>query len=428
MLNGNVKEMSRFLALLSAAIVFAIAGCQGRDRVNPLDPLNPDTGGTPDILNAIAGNAEVSLEWDDLGFNDLDGYDLLRVEEDVPESTLLNDSPIHPSETQWMDSDVINDHTYTYILRFLTPDGLFPKSMPDVATPGPTTVWIVDFNSPSLRKVSPDGRDLVKRTTGLSGPIDLVVTAAGDAIWVADYFEGKVIKYDIEGEFVLDYDQSSAGRGLPVSLAFNSLDNTLWIGGRFPDGITQIDDHGEEIAHFVSISYPIDIDVDRSNGTVWVASREDRAVYRLRDGEADFTAFTGFNRPSSLSVDPISGRCWIADEREVTVLNREGEIVLSPESLSSPQVVAVDASDGACWVVGFTGSWSVFRVNASGDIEFNAGEFDFISDMTVDYVKGTCWLTSVTSSDGEVIKLSRNGVVLGRVGRLSYPSAISVLP
>ncbi len=412
----------------SVALFLILAGCQGRDHNNPLDPLNPDTGGTLDILNAIAGNGEVTLEWDDLGFSDLDGYDILRVEENAPESTLLNDFPIPRTETQWLDSDVINDYEYTYLLRLLTPDGEFPMSLPDIATPGLTTVWIVDFSSPSLRKISPDGRDIIKRTTGLSSPLDLDITTAGDAIWVADYYGGEVNKYDIEGEFVLAFDHSSAGWGLPISLDFNSLDNTLWIGGSSPDGVTQITSYGAEIGHYPTISYPIDIDISQTDGTVWVASRDDNAVCMHRVDEPGFTTFTGFNRPISLSVDPGSGRCWIADSTGVTVLNKRGDIVFSLENFSYPQVVAVDAGDGACWVADYTGSWSVSRVNASGDVELTAGNFDSISDMKVNFLDGTCWLTSVTATDGEVIKLSKGGEILGRVGRLSYPAAISILP
>jgi hypothetical protein len=404
-----------------------MSGCEGRDRANPLDPLNPATGGTPDNFNAIADDGKVTLEWYDLGFDDLIGYELTRLEEDTGESSTLNDFPIPPSEITWMDETVTNDRTYAYTLHFLTPGDEMISSLPDRATPGPSTVWAADFNSPAIRKISPDARDLVRSVRGFYGPWDLSISPSGD-IWVADFSAGHVKKFDIDGEFLLRYDLSSAGRGRPLSLGYDTRSNTLWIGGRSPDGVVHITDQGFEIAYYASISYPIDIDIDRSNGTVWVASRDTRSVYRLRPGEGSFTAIPGFNQPASLSVDPGSGYCWIADGSSVIVLGNNGDIQLSLSDFRSPQVVAVDVGDGSCWVGDDEGSWSVSRVSSSGDVEFEIAGFDFISDLIVNEFDGSCWVTTVTIEDGEVIKLSSNGEVVGRVGRLAYPAAIDVLP
>ena len=239
------KRSSHGIALL-AFLATLLSACEGRDHANPLDPLNPDTGGRPDNLNAIAGDGKVSLEWRDLGFDDIVGYDLLRVEEETGESTFVNDGPISPSETTRSDEEVVNGHTYAYTLYFLTPAGESLPSLSDRATPGPTTVWVADFNALSIRRISPDARDLVQSVGGLSGPWDLSVSPAGDALWVADYSGGRVIEYDLDGDFLLDYGLSAAGKGHPLSLACDAGGGSVWIGGRYPDGIDHITDRGIE--------------------------------------------------------------------------------------------------------------------------------------------------------------------------------------
>jgi DNA-binding beta-propeller fold protein YncE len=419
----------QIFTFLVVCLVFA--GCQGRERSNPLDPLNPDTGGIPDNLNAEAGDGEVTLKWRDLGFTDLTGYDLVKFQEETAETTILNTTPLQPSTNSWIDGEVINSHTYTYFLRFLIPGNDNLYSMEDVATPDPTIVWVVDRNSLSLRKISPDSRDIVRSISGLSGPWDLVIPLTGDIIWVADYFGGRARKYNINGDFILDWNHSGAGRGLPVSLGFNILDDTVWIGGMTSngaDGVSHITEMGEEIAYYSPIPYPFDIDVDIADGTVWVASYDGNAVYVKQRVDADFRPISGFYRPVSVSADPISGRCWIADYYGITVVNKDGDVLLTRGNFNSPTSVAVDASDGSCWVADRNGTSSVHKVDPSGDTVLSVGGFDYVSNMAVDYATGACWVTNVTDIEGEVVKISREGAILGRVGKLSYPSSIGVLP
>ncbi len=415
--------------LLSCCTLLLTEGCKGRDHINPLDPMNPSTGGTPDNLNALAGDEEVRLAWNDLDLHDLVGYDLLRLEGDSPETTTLNQSRIPPEDTTWTDADVLNSHTYTYILRFLAPHSERYYSASDVATPGPTTAWTVDLDSPALWRITPDARDRLTRVTGLSGPMDVEISPDGQSIWVADYFGRRVIKYGIDGDFLLEHSNSGAGRGLPVTLGVRASDHTLWIGYRSPGGVSQVDDSGNELAFFPYISDPIDIDIDQGDGTVWVASRGEGTVYRKGPGEEDFTAIGGFSNPVSLSADPVYGRCWIADDNGVTILSKDGGTLFALGDIQPPPVkVAVNTGDGSCWIAHYAETWTITRVGPSFTTDLDVPGFEFISDLAVDPVEGSCWLAAATSMEGRVIKVSKDGDILGSVGGFVYPSAISVLP
>ena len=71
--------MRRLGWLLAVLVLFvASGGCETRDRSNPLDPYNNETGGLIDGFNALAGNRQVEIRWSRVKQNGLVGYRLLR--------------------------------------------------------------------------------------------------------------------------------------------------------------------------------------------------------------------------------------------------------------------------------------------------------------------------------------------------------------
>src|SRR4029453_5972282 len=60
---GHAAFLMRAAPLLFAALVLVSAGCSNRDRNNPFDPGNPDTGGMPPDFRAIADDRKNTLTW-----------------------------------------------------------------------------------------------------------------------------------------------------------------------------------------------------------------------------------------------------------------------------------------------------------------------------------------------------------------------------
>ena len=103
------------LALLLAASTVA---CDSRSRTNPLDPDNPDTGGVPANLEALAGDDKVDLRWSDLGLRGIRGFRLWRWVAGGA-STQLGEGVLPIEIMSYRDSSVVNGVTYTYRLDFL---------------------------------------------------------------------------------------------------------------------------------------------------------------------------------------------------------------------------------------------------------------------------------------------------------------------
>ena len=121
--------------LLAVLVLFvASGGCETRDRSNPLDPYNNETGGLIDGFNALAGNRQVEIRWSRVKQNGLVGYRLLRwLVGDTP--AVLEDH-IASNLTGTVDTAVVNEESYVYqvVAHFQSGDTL--ASPPDTATPG----------------------------------------------------------------------------------------------------------------------------------------------------------------------------------------------------------------------------------------------------------------------------------------------------
>ena len=105
-----MKRSGWLLAVL--ALFVASGGCETRDRSNPLDPYNNETGGLIDGFNALAGNRQVEIRWSRVKQNGLLGYRLLRwLPGDTP--AVLEDH-IASNLTGTVDTAVVNEESYVY--------------------------------------------------------------------------------------------------------------------------------------------------------------------------------------------------------------------------------------------------------------------------------------------------------------------------
>ena len=63
-------------------LMYGIWGCSRRSRSNPLDPLNSETYGRPTGLIAGSDKHQVTLQWDRLILDRLEGFNIYRRQED----------------------------------------------------------------------------------------------------------------------------------------------------------------------------------------------------------------------------------------------------------------------------------------------------------------------------------------------------------
>jgi hypothetical protein len=335
--------VSRSLGIL--AVVCVIPGCASRERTNPFDPDNPDTGGTPALLRVLADDRSVHLRWDLSGFEGVRQVRILRQPEGGAEETAYFYDGAGPGAE--LDSLVENGRTTAYRLEV----GAQPTPLSTAvvqATPGGSEPWVGDASGGGVVRLTPDGRGVLFRAESGRDLVGLAMEEDG-SLWAADYGYDAVIRIARDGERREVFDLEGAN-----TLAVDAADGRLWVGSFdqrtvfLLEGDGRIDwaDPGAGLVENVRAA---------PGGGAWVASR-DHTVSLLREGAVLFRE-DDFAWPLGLACDR-AGRAWVTD-RDTSGVHPHGGVYRyepggvrrekSPVLFSSPRDVEPDGDDGA-WV------------------------------------------------------------------------------
>ena len=183
----------RRACLFLLPLVLIAGGCETRSHLNPLDPENPRTGGTPGNLIAWAGDEQVELVFDRMGIEDVVGFRVWSWEEGG-ETLGVGEGIISADETSVIDTTVSNGLTYGYLAEMLVGvEGESHLGLPVFATPGPHRLWAIDGVLPPLGRLTADGRALVSRS-GMGGAYsDLHVNQTDVTVGAADEWTNTVL-------------------------------------------------------------------------------------------------------------------------------------------------------------------------------------------------------------------------------------------
>ena len=167
--------------------------------------------------------------------------------------------------------------------------------------------------------------------------------------------------------------------------------------------------------------------VNPQTGVVWIAVSAANAVFRYDPSEPDpnlqFIQLPPIERPHAVSVNPTDGTVWIGGINSVQKFSADGTQVLALITGVHEPTVAVNSTDGSCWVTDSRGT--IARYSAAGAAAATSPvklrEPKYVS---VNSTSGNAW---VTDPHGNVIvKLGPSGQELLRVTDLKLPSSPSV--
>lgn len=412
--------MRRFLPLLIAGLALA-SGCSDRQRLNPLDPGNPSTGGRPTGFVALAGDGFVTLQWDPAGRSDIAGYLVSRRE--TPDSAFktLGSLPSRQLVTL-VDTGLPNGVLVAYRLQYRFTDGRLSQAAEDFATPGSLRIWVTDYAGRSLLRVTPDARHVADRSLVLfQGPTDVDVNPANGLVWACDPNSGRVVIHNpgsLSPQVISNLTEPSA-------VAIDPADGHAWIcdsgsGALFRFASFLPDDPDVSIG---GLAEPISVAVDPIDGSAWVCERSgDRVLHYTREGSS--LGSVPVRQPSRVAVDSLTRSVWVtsfAQRRLSRIFN--GALVDSVDGFAGPIGIAIDPRRGHIWVAdSFAGSLSVF--DRFGDRVFAVGGLPEVREIGIDRATGEAWVTLPGS--GQVVRLSADGAILGRVVGLAQPIDIAV--
>ncbi|UCF78797.1 MAG: hypothetical protein JSW03_00515 [Candidatus Eiseniibacteriota bacterium] len=414
-------------SILSAVVLFLavasllVSSCGERERANPLDPLNPETGGSPPGFQTLALDGRVELRWSPLQLQGLTGYNAYRRER--TERTgglfqLLEGSPFSSGLGRTTDSSVTNGTTYEYkLVPLIQEHGEGTSSPVLAATPGPHFAVASDGWSGLVRKFSADMRASLWSVGGLYYPFS--VASNGADVWVTDLYAGL---FRLTGEGALLWGR--VGFLLPVWVSVTA-------GGRSavvdqvsaavtvfsPDGATEATiTEGLEGPTCASFG---------PQGELWVADPVAGSVRKYSSSGSLVGSFTSCLQPRFLDVEMGTGVCWVGDVEtsELIRLSPEANELARVSSFSSVTALEVDEYSGGCWL-GDGDREEIVHVSGEGEILFRAGRVGRIVHIYVAADDGSVWLAD---RKGRLLALTKGGKIISSTTISGSPTSVTVL-
>ena len=406
------------------ALLVLVGSCSRRERSNPLDPENPNTGGAPEGFNAIADAASVRLRWNARPDLPIDGFRLLRL---APGDSLYR--PLGPLLPNFISSE--EDGTtdagleYRYRLHYVIGGALAARFAEDAAMPGPLRPWVVDADGGRVLRLSPDGRDVLQARSGFGSSSSLAVTPEFGPLWVADELAGVVDIVNV-GDFT-----GPRVRGVsdPFSIALDPFDGSGWICDLAqPGSVRHYQSNGATAspATLPLLDDPEGVATSAADGAVWVTELAGGRVRRywpdgLPQGARPLLS------PSRVAVDSATGEAWVTSVFSGWVWRVDSTLtVLDSLRLQGPLGLALDWRRRTAWVADPVGDELVAIDMDTRAVRFRVAGLGAPRDVAVDLARGDAWAVSRPTSS--VYRVSPAGAIVGAVGGLGDPAEVRLDP
>ena len=401
-------------ALLLAALL-AWVGCGGREHKNPFDPLNPETGGDPDVAWAEARCSEVRVTWQTLKMHDLRGVRVWRSEAASPGASaeLLNDPPLPPTRESYRDTSAVNGVEYDYTVEFLFAGEDRANLSPVTAQPGSALPWVSDACGWGLAQVSPDGRTQLQRRDFGSVVMDVDADADRHLIFATYSDTGQLFLLDSRSGDTVD--AFSADGATCVSWSADLA--VAAVGAFYERTVSWFALDGTRLAH-VDVPGAIEDIALRDSSTTWVPLNEGSLLRLAIGNPVPETMPVDLIQPEAVADDAEGGGCWVSDRGAggVVYVSDEGTAVWTAEgALTEPFGLDADG-EGGCWVADFRGR-ALVRIGRDCQVLERISDIGFVASVTVDRETGDLWTTlpdngllrRVRAVDRKVIDLRVSG-------------------
>ncbi|MFQ5706789.1 MAG: hypothetical protein ACE5HO_05025 [bacterium] len=404
--------------------------CADRDRVNPVDPQNPDTQGKPTGVRVYSIADTVHLQWDLIDLEDITGYSIYRKTEKDSDFTLF--ATVERNRSMFIDTQITFGIAYSYEISAV--GNTFESRRSDLLTitPGPTFSWVADLSQRQIVKLTNDSQHEILRAGGFQKPIDVEPNPVAGVVWVVDSFTRELLRVSQNGSIIAPRIQLTRPRDATVD--FN--DGSVWVGDPGEDAVVKLDSSGKVLFETkqdpvsdVVFKSPIAVAVDQTNGDCWVADSRADMVARIRsDGSEVLVAPVNFQAVQSVAVDSGHRHVWVADSSRVVRLNPSGEMDLEIDGpFDYAFKVAANDSTGDLWVLNLVfvvDASTVSKYSKDGRKEFELDGFTIPEDLSVNLYDNSC-IVADTQND-RIVRVSSNGLIAGVFDAVGNPEAVGV--
>jgi hypothetical protein len=415
----------RRLAPLALALLVGVGGCSGRERSNPLDPGNPETGGQPVGFSAVAGNLRVSLRWRSVAVPELAGYILERRGPSDPDFIDVAGSPLPPNQFTYDDPAVANDSTYAYRLSFVLVGGARSEAASSQARPGPGALWVADAGNDRLLKLAPDGHVVTIALAAPDQPGWVRVEPSSGNVWTSSRTLGVVALWTGGGSFA----GASSGFGAPGAVAPIPGTSSAWIAEERFGEVSRWNVTGGISNRADDLGLPSDVAVTADRGA-WIADRAGAALLRITDLGAVVATVPLADRPWRVAIDPVNDELWVVLTEAGAVERRagDGSLVRRIEGFDRPYAIALDTGRSVAWVV-LAGEDAVIGLDRSGGTIARLA-VEEPRGVAVDGRLGEVWVSTIGGEDaaGEVRRYGPTGDLRSTLGGFDLPFTIDFDP
>jgi hypothetical protein len=364
---------SWLVAVVALAVVSG--GCETRDRSNPLDPYNDDTGGLIPGFNALAGNRQVEIRWSRVTQDGLTGYRLLRWHPgETPE---VIEAQIAPNLTGTVDTAVVNEESYVYqlVARFQSGDTL--ASPADTATPGTRQIIVLGADLPGMYGLTPDGRDILYAQPARDAYEDMELDERRGVLWLSLPLEGAVLRL-------------------------------------YPSGAVA--------APEIDVAYAADVSISGLRGTGWIADPVAHQVHEYDLGDNNDNPHT-VGAARVVEAGTHTAFVWVGNENGHVLRFTSDQFVLAGEWTvpgSVVRAIAIDEGTGQAWVVarptGETGTDDLYRIDPTDStvtgVPFRLAN---VADVEFDEARHSLWVSEEgppTFGSGRLTRLDDQGEIV----------------
>ena len=163
--------------------------------------------------------------------------------------------------------------------------------------------------------------------------------------------------------------------------------------------------------------------IDPKSGMVWMAVSAANLVFRFDPSTNAFVQLPPIERPHAVSVNPTDGTVWIGGINTVQKFSADGSQVLATVTGVHEPEVAVNTTDGSCWITDSRGT--IARYSASGTVAATSPvKLSEPKYVAVNSQSGSAWVTDPHA--GIIIKLSPSGQEVLRITDLKLPGSPSI--
>ncbi|HEX9972331.1 MAG TPA: hypothetical protein VGD14_09695 [bacterium] len=406
--------------LLVLIICLALFYCTDRERLNPIDPKNQETGGRPRGLKIYSENDQAILQWSSLQLKDFLGYRIYRQTGNDPAFQIIYLIP--PDSAVFIDKRLPFGQKCQYQISVLGLDFESERSDTVSIIPGPTTIWATDVYNRRIMKISHDGAHEIFQLPVDGYPWEIVVDREKENIWYVDILLNRI--YLISGD---DYKIiASLPNGEPIDIALDVQNDRVWVADETQGKIFVFSRSGDQIYEIDGFLKPSSLDCYFKDGSCWITDFKARTLTKLSKKGTMRIQIKNLIFPQAVSVNQTTGECWVADSSRVLKYDADGNLLITIETeVKAPIALAVDSVNGNCWVsdLNYFGARSrLICFNGNGDKLLDLPELNLPLNLAANPFDHSCIVAE--SGNGRILKISEDGTIFGLIEGYAYPRGL----